>query len=401
MKKIKLLVTSVLLCASAISSFAAKYDIATYIWPAYQNEPRWKELGIFNHGNGEWQNVYEASPKKAGHNQPIEPLWGYVRDDDPIEMARQIDAASAAGINIFIYDWYWYGGRPFLENALNNGFLKAPNNERMKFFLMWANHDVNGLWNKKVSSKTKWETIWSADVSLEEFTNVLIPRFIEYFKKSNYYKIANKPVFSIYELRNLSRGMKGWANVKIALDRLRDAAKKAGFAGVYYIYNSPVTPSLFLDFRLPNKENASPREICEFLEIDAFTTYNWVCENYRMLSKAGEIEYSKWVDTCSDYDKNQALLPKFQYFPHVSAGWDTNPRYPANEYVPTVVKQNVKDFERGLIAAKRWIDANSRAGQPKLITLNAWNEWTEGCYLMPDKRNGYGYLNAIWNVFKK
>ena len=32
----------------AISSFAAAYDVAAYVWPAYQPEPRWAELGIGN-----------------------------------------------------------------------------------------------------------------------------------------------------------------------------------------------------------------------------------------------------------------------------------------------------------------------------------------------------------------
>lgn len=37
---------------------------------------------------------------------------------------------------------------------------------------------------------------------------------------------------------------------------------------------------------------------------------------------------------------------------------------------------------------------------PQIITINAWNEWTEGCYLEPDKLNGYGYLKALKSVFK-
>ena len=33
-------------CA-ALADGGAKYDIAAYVWPAYQPDPRWAELGIF------------------------------------------------------------------------------------------------------------------------------------------------------------------------------------------------------------------------------------------------------------------------------------------------------------------------------------------------------------------
>ena len=54
----------------------SRYDVAAIVWSAYHPEPRWKELGIFGDGKGEWQNVYEAKPKFKGHNQPLVPLWG-------------------------------------------------------------------------------------------------------------------------------------------------------------------------------------------------------------------------------------------------------------------------------------------------------------------------------------
>ena len=29
------------------------YDVAAYIWPAYHNDPRWEEIGLFPDGKGE------------------------------------------------------------------------------------------------------------------------------------------------------------------------------------------------------------------------------------------------------------------------------------------------------------------------------------------------------------
>lgn len=32
--------------------------------------------------------------------------------------------------------WYWFDGGPFLESAINDGFLKAENCDKMQFYLM-------------------------------------------------------------------------------------------------------------------------------------------------------------------------------------------------------------------------------------------------------------------------
>ena len=73
------------LAAAALSApvACAGYDVAAYVWPAYQPEPRWKELGIFDEGIGEWQSVKNSARKENGYHWNRKPLWGYVNEADP------------------------------------------------------------------------------------------------------------------------------------------------------------------------------------------------------------------------------------------------------------------------------------------------------------------------------
>ncbi len=39
-----------------------------------------------------------------------------------------------------------------------------------------------------------------------------------------------------------------------------------------------------------------------------------------------------------------------------------------------------------------------RPANKRMLSINAWNEWTEGSYLEPDTVHGYEYLKAIKEV---
>lgn len=55
-------------------------------------------------------------------------------------------------------------------------------------------------------------------------------------------------------------------------------------------------------------------------------------------------------------------------------------------------------FERALRMAKQYVDTHDLPA--RLITVNSWNEWTEGSYLQPDDQTGYGYLEAVKAALK-
>lgn len=360
---------------------AAEYDLAAYVWPAYQPEPRWAELGIFAEGIGEWQNVKEAVPKWKEHNQPRKPLWGYANEADPKEVARKIDAAVSAGINVFAYDWYWYGGRPFLEDALNEGFLKAPNSGKMRFYLMWANHHVTKLWDNRVAEKGWDKPIWSGCVSPDEF-KVLTKRWIErYFTKPNYYRIEGKPVLMVYVIKNLIDGLGGLEGAKASLDYLREECRKAGLGGVHLMACDN------------HKLKADELKALGFESATMYCFGHWS-------SATGDPDYDVWgAKGVERFDKAVRELGLKAYFAHASIGWDTNPRFPKEKTMPTVLNSNPTKFERVLRKAKAWTDAHTPAGCPKLITLYSWNEWTEGAYFEPDETFRYGYLDAVRRVF--
>ncbi len=83
------------------------------------------------------------------------------------------------------------------------------------------------------------------------------------------------------------------------------------------------------------------------------------------------------------------------YYPHVSVGWDNNPRH--QFLTRPIMRDNTpENFKQGLRMAKEYAD---RYNAVPLITINSWNEWTEMSYLEPDDVYGYGYLEAVRDVF--
>ena len=364
-----------------------KYDVAAYIWPAYTGtEPRthmfWPEK------NGEWQTVRNAKAKFEGHHWPRKPLWGYVDEADPYVMEMQIAAAADHGVNVFIYDWYWYDRRPFLEQCLNNGYLRARNNDRVKFYLMWANHDATVLWDYRLSDDGD-NVIWDGKVNREEFVK-LSDRLIEkYFKLPNYYTIDNRPVFQIYDIANFINGLGGMEQAREALDDFRRRAAEAGLPGLWLqitLWWDGVVNLSGVD----GSEKPPVKEVIDSLGFDGMTHYQYV--HFTNITR-------KYADVMPDVLQEWNRADKaydIPYFAHVSVGWDNTPRH--IKLRPEIMTDcTPEEIEKAFRHARDFADAHP--GQAPLITVNSWNEWTETSYLQPDDFYGYGYLEAIRRTF--
>ena len=103
----------------------------------------------------------------------------------------------------------------------------------MKFYIMWANHDANHCWNKELSDEYADTVIWRGDVNREQYERVVNRIITKYFKEPNYYKIDGAPVFMIYDINNLVKGLGGIENTKQALEYFRLQTKNAGFPALH------------------------------------------------------------------------------------------------------------------------------------------------------------------------
>ena len=373
----------------------SKYDIAAFVWPSYTGkEPRsrmfWQE------GIGEWQTVKKMKPMYEGHLWPRAPLWGYVDEADPEVMEMQIDEATGHGVNVFIYDWYWFDRRPFLECCLNDGFLGAKNNGKMKFYLMWANHNANHLWNKDLSDSDVADTvIWQGGINRYDFMQMADRIIDKYFGLENYYTIDGCPVFMIYELSTFVKGMGSVEEAVLALKWLKERVVEKGFKGVHLQLTARRKGALLNISGVDGAPSLDSADIMKLLGIDTVTHYQYVHFVKNINTDYNEImEEVKpvWEEMESEYG-----VP---YFAHVSLGWDNNPRF--NKFVPRVVKNNTpENIEKAFREAKAYTDRlhERYPDLPRLITVNSWNEWTETSYLEPDTLYGYGYLEAIKKVF--
>lgn len=365
-----------------------RYDVAAFLYPAYaSDDPRLRPFWPM--GIGEWETVMTMQKRYPNHYWNRKPLWGYINEADPSVMAMEIEQATRHGVNVFIFDWYWYDGRPFMETTLNNGFLRADNVSKMKFYLMWANHDVLNLWDTRLANVNENNVIWTGKVNRQEFEKICKRNIEKYFKHPQYYKIDGKPVFMIYDIPQLITGLGGIKETAEALKWFKEETKKAGFPDLELqitMWGINLNYSGFDAGKTDSPEN-------EFVKMLGFTSathyqfvhFTHVDDEYPNVVDRAEKEWNR-IDSVFDC----------RYYPHVSVGWDNSPRTGQS---PVIRNNTPENFEKALIKARNFVD--NHPDQAPLITINSWNEWTETSYLMPCNVYGYGYLEAIKNVFMK
>lgn len=366
------------------------YNVAVYYFPNYHVDKR--NESYFGKGWTEWELLKAGRPKFEGHQQPKVPLWGYTDEADPKQMAQKINAAASNGIDAFIFDWYYYNDGPFLQRGVEDGFMRAKNNNRLKFSFMWANHDYTDVFPYTLGTKKKM--MFPGKITPQTWDKMTDYIIFKYFKHHSYWLIDGAPYFSIYDLGLFIKGFENEQAAGKALEDFRQKTKAAGFADLHL--NAIVWGTL----------PAQPRgsvTLIEKLGFNSCTSYVWY--HHGGVNGNPETPYDSVKNTYFKFAEKATAQFGIPYYPNVSMGWDPSPR--TNQHVkfinsgyphtPIIVNNTPEAFKKALIQGREFIDQNLKKN--KILIINAWNEWTEGSYLEPDTVHKMEYLHAVKEVF--
>lgn len=394
-----IMLVSTVSCRSQVKDVSNDITVACYYFPNYHTRDT-TDLRISRQhfeNWSEWELVKHAKPRFEGHYQPKVPIWGYTDEKDPKVMEHKIQAASTHGIDVFIFDWYTYEGKPFLNRCLDEGFLHASNTDSIKFALMWANHDWMELY--PYTAGNKHDYLYEGEVTSEIFDRIGDNLIKQYFTKSNYWLIDGKAYFSIYDIQNF---INSFGSLEATIREMKKLDQKAINAGLKGIHWNLVAWSTAI---LPGQDAPiNNRELLEKLDFDSATSYVWV---HHVGLPQVETDFNYVRDKYLEHWDNAKRDYGVPYYPNVTMGWDPSPRtnqekswsgsnygYP---YTNTISNNTPANFKIAL-QMTRDILLSDPAG-PRILNINCWNEWTEGSYLEPDTKNGMSYLEAVKSVF--
>lgn len=369
-----------------------KLDVMCVYYPHWHTYPYGEKW--LGKGWTEWEFVKTAIPRFKGHKLPYVPLPGYLDGKNPADVAKEIDLASNAGITVFLYDWYWYGGKRTMEESLEQGFLKAPNRDKMKFAIMWAYHDrANGFRPEPTAPRANLMTLARTE---EDFLEMLDYCIKNYFKRPEYYTVDGRPFYSMYNALNFVKDYGGAAKVKKMFDKAAERMRKNGLP--------PVCWNAMID----SSDPVGAAKLLAEAGFENATRYNINAYHEAFFDKKRDGLFYEYADAVPAHKKFAEMMKQapISYIPVATMGWDSSQRCRATAQFPWVegatypygpiFKNNNPDlFEKILKDAKHY----AQYSHPKAILINAWNEYTEGSYLLPDIREGDHYLRAIASVF--
>jgi len=334
--------------------------------PIPENDEWW------GRGFTEWRNVTRAEPLFEGHVQPRRPgELGYYDLRVVETQRRQVELARLYGIDAFCFHFYWFGGRRLLERPLEQ-YVGDPELD-LPFCLCWANESWTRRWDGRE------DEILIEQQHSEADDVAFIDYVTRYLDDPRYVRVDGRPLLVVYR-----PGVLPDAASTVARWRDRYRTERGGELCVAHTTAFDDDPPEaygcdasieFPPVRLGARNPPVPPRLSEE-EISSLSDERPYVFDGRFF-----VEESRRYPT-----------PDRMLFRGVCPDWDNTPRRGKEAYV--LWHTSPVGFQTWLRNAL--VETEDRLPEEqRLVFINAWNEWGESCYLEPDERHGYAYLEAV------
>lgn len=332
----------------------------TQFHPTSENDQWWGK------GFTEWTNTTKAAPLFKDHYQPHLPTDFGFYDLRVRETRRdQIKVAKEYGIDGFCYHYYWFSGKRILNEPLDD--MLADKESDMPFCLCWANENWTRRWDAAEHE------ILIAQRYLPTDDLDFIKSMIPIFQDKRYIRINGAPFLIVYRPQHLPHAKKSveiWrehcASAGIPKIHLCAAMTHGNWEYKKYGFDSSV--------EFPPHNLEPPEWLNKYFNFhDTFeghiVDYKSIASQY--LARA----YSEEVNT----------------YRSVYPSWDNTARRGKRSFVTlNGTPRNYSHWLGKSINKTKQDFPNSE----RMVFINAWNEWAEGCHLEPDRNYGRQFLEA-------
>ncbi len=289
-----------------------------------------------------------------------EPSLGWYDEGHPEAKDWEIKWQVEHGIGFEMHCWY----RP--NNAINHPIKDGVLDQGI----------IQGLFNARYSHLAKFAIMCTnqgaCETNPQDWRENIIPYWIEYFfRDPRYLTIDGKPVLSIYQLSALQQMFGGNDGARQAIQTLREEVARAGFPGIL----------VWMEDR-----TADPGTLQSMKDIGVDC-----CYSYTWFTRDADDQRKKMMA-----QRDASATASLDVLPSISMGWDREAWgvhdggwVPVDEY-RKLARWTKDEFMPGLPA-----DSLGR----RIVMLANWNEFGEGHFLMPSTLAGFGYLDALRDVF--
>jgi glycosyltransferase involved in cell wall biosynthesis len=327
--------------------------------PIPENDAWWGE------GFTEWRNAAKANPSFPGHYQPHLPAdLGFYDLRLPETRQEQANLARSYGIHGFCYYHYWFSGKQLLERPFNE-VLKSGEPD-FPFSLCWANDPWSRRWDGRTQDLLQAQ-IYSEQDDLEHI-RWLLPALAD----PRAIMIEGKPLFLVYRGKDLPDAQR-------TTDIWREEVARAGMKGIYLIAVETAwdlgwdATTVGFDAKVLFQPQFG-KLITSVPKIpipgkDELQVYDYN-EAWRVLGNLDPVAYRRYETVCPGWD-NTARVGDRAVVLH-----NSTPAAYEEQLRKTIQKVQLEPPDH------------------RIVFINAWNEWAEGCHLEPDRRFGHAYLEA-------